>query len=84
VLQLVMANRFEDAQTVINAVRSGRSVVLNAARLSSGMGQRLVDYACGGISALEGQSHRIGEGVFLLSTSQTRVHLPVGGFTPGT
>jgi cell division inhibitor SepF len=76
-LLLVMADRFEDAQRVINAVRSGRSVVLNAGRLSREMGQRLVDYACGGISALEGQSHRIGEGVFLLATLQTRVHPPV-------
>jgi cell division inhibitor SepF len=70
---LVMASRFEDAQTVIEAVRRGRSVILNAAGLSPELGQRLVDYACGGITALDGQAHRIGESVFLLASTVARI-----------
>lgn len=70
---LVMASRFEDAQTVIQAVRRGRSVILNAAGLSPELGQRLVDYACGGITALDGQAHRIGESVFLLASTVARI-----------
>jgi FtsZ-interacting cell division protein YlmF len=37
------------------------------------VGQRLLDYACGGITAMDGQAHRIGDGVFLLAPALTQV-----------
>ncbi|MFM7361258.1 MAG: cell division protein SepF [Cyanobium sp.] len=58
---------FEDGQRAIEAVRSGRSVVLNASDLDPALGQRLVDFTCGGITAMDGQSHRLGEAVFLFA-----------------
>jgi cell division inhibitor SepF len=72
-LLVFMADRFEDAETVITAVRGGRSVVLNAAGLPDVVGQRLVDFVCGGITAMDGQVHRIGEGVFLMAPALARV-----------
>jgi cell division inhibitor SepF len=64
---------FEDGQLVIEAVRAGRSVVLNASELDPCLGQRLVDFTCGGITAMDGQSHRLGEAVFLFAPLMARI-----------
>lgn len=63
----------EDGQQAIEAVRAGRSVVLNASDLDPGLGQRLVDFTCGGVTALDGQSHRLGEAVFLFAPLMARI-----------
>ena len=70
---VVAAHRFGDAETVIAAVRGGRTVVLNVAGLPQAVGQRLVDFVCGGISAMDGQVHRLGEEVFLLAPALAHV-----------
>ena len=41
--------------------------------LPEAAGQRLVDYACGGMTAIDGQSHQLGLGVFLFTSGVTRV-----------
>jgi cell division inhibitor SepF len=63
----------EDGQQAIEAVRAGRSVVLNASELDPALGQRLVDFTCGGITAMDGQSHRLGEAVFLFAPLVARI-----------
>jgi FtsZ-interacting cell division protein YlmF len=63
----------EDGQQAIEAVRAGRSVVLNASELDPCLGQRLVDFTCGGIHAMDGQSHRLGEAVFLFAPQMARI-----------
>lgn len=65
--------RLEDGQQAIQAVRSGRSVVLNASALDPELGQRLVDFTFGGITAMDGQSHRLGEAVFLFAPLRARI-----------
>ena len=69
------ADRFEDAEAVIAAVRGGRTVVLNVAGLPEAVGQRLVDYVCGGLTAIDGQLHRLGEEVFLLAPPLAHVEV---------
>ncbi len=80
---VVAADRFEDAEAVIAAVRGGRSVVLNVAGLPEAVGQRLVDFVCGGITAMDGQVHRLGEEVFLLAPAMAHVEVdsPAPGLT---
>jgi cell division inhibitor SepF len=64
----------EDARRVIEAVRARHTVLVNAAWLEDSPGQRLIDFACGGISALCGQVHRIAEEVFLFAPAAVAVH----------
>lgn len=68
----------EDGQRAVEAVRNGRSVLLNASGLEPRLGQRLVDFTCGGVSAMDGRSHRIGEAVFLFTAALSRVARTAG------
>ena len=63
----------DDGQQAIEAVRRGQSVVLDASGLDPGLGQRLVDFTCGGITAMDGQSRRLGEAVFLFTAARSRI-----------
>ena len=63
----------DDGQQAIEAVRRGQSVVLDASGLDTGLGQRLVDFTCGGITAMDGQSRRLGEAVFLFPAATSRI-----------
>lgn len=63
----VLASSFADAELVIRSVRSGRTVVLNAAGMRETEARRLVDFVSGGVVAMDGQIHRIGNGVFLFA-----------------
>lgn len=62
-----------DARRVVEAVRARHTVLVNAAWLEDSPGQRLIDFACGGIAALGGQTHRIGEDVFLFAPGAVAV-----------
>lgn len=62
-----------DGQRAIEAVRRGQSVVLDASALEPSLGQRLVDYTCGGIQAMDGQSRRLGDAVFLFTTALSHI-----------
>jgi FtsZ-interacting cell division protein YlmF len=73
------ADRFEDAEAVIAAVRGGRTVVLNVAALPKAVGQRLVDYVCGGLTAMDGQVHHLGEEGFLLAPPLAHVEVDSPG-----
>lgn len=68
----------EDGPRAVEAVRNGRSVLLNASALEPRLGQRLVDFTCGGVSAMDGRSHRIGEAVFLFTVALSRVERNAG------
>jgi cell division inhibitor SepF len=62
-----------DARSVLIAVRDRRTVVVNAAWLEDAPGQRLIDFVCGGLVALDGQVLRIAEEVFLFAPRSAKV-----------
>jgi cell division inhibitor SepF len=64
---VVTPRQLQDAATVIQAVRENCSVLVNSSWLEDVSGQRLIDFVCGGLEAIDGQVHRIGEEVFLFS-----------------
>jgi len=79
-LQLLVLHphQLEDAETLIEAVKRNQTVVLNASSADAGQVQRLIDFACGGMEAIDGQVHRIDAETFLFSPAQGRVeHLPL-------
>lgn len=66
-LEVVAPSRFEQAAKVIASVRAGRTVLLQADHLEPETGQRLIDFVCGGMAALDGQSQRLEDRVFLFA-----------------
>ena len=66
-LDIVVADRFEQAAEVIASVRAGRTVLLQVDHLEPDSGQRLIDFVSGGMAALAGQSHRLEDRVFLFA-----------------
>lgn len=72
---LVLTPRtLNDARSVLIAVRERRTVVVNAAWLEDAPGQRLIDFVCGGLAALDGQALRIAEEVFLFAPRNAKVN----------
>ena len=66
-LEVVAPDRFEQAADVIASVRAGRTVLLQVDHLEPETGQRLIDFVCGGMTALDGQSQRLEDWVFLFA-----------------
>jgi FtsZ-interacting cell division protein YlmF len=70
--------QLEDAQDLIRAVKGNQTVVLNASGADAGEAQRLIDFACGGMEAIDGQTHRIDAETFLFTPARGRVeHWPL-------
>ncbi len=65
---------FNQAVEIIQYLRKGSSIVLNLGNLESEESQRLLDFVCGGIYALDGSQKRVGEGVFLLVPSSVNIN----------
>lgn len=71
--RLMTPTRFAAAAEVIAEVRSGVTVLVDISAMAASRGQRLVDYACGGVCALGGQTHRIGNDIFLFAPALLRI-----------
>ncbi len=68
----------EDAQALIRAVKGNQTVVVDASSAEDGEAQRLIDFACGGMEAIDGQTHRIDAETFLFTPARARVeHWPL-------
>lgn len=63
----------EDARRLITAVHAQQAVLLDTSHAAEGEAQRLIDFACGGMEALEAQVHRISAEVFLFAPALARV-----------
>ncbi len=72
-LLVLHPHHMEDGQTLIQAVNRNQTVVLNASSADDGQAQRLIDFACGGMEAIDGQAHRIDAETFLFTPAQARV-----------
>jgi cell division inhibitor SepF len=67
--QIIVARNFSDAQTLADAIRSGRSVVLDLRSTEPEMVRRIVDFASGLTYALDGKMAKTAQGVILVSPS---------------
>lgn len=70
---VLQAQGMGDGRRAIAAVRGGQSVILDASSLDPAVGQRLVDYTCGGVQAMDGQSRRLGDAVFLFTSGLSEI-----------
>ncbi len=60
---------FAEALDAVKAVRQQRTVLLNLSGLDPALAQRIADFVAGGVDALDGHMHRMGDQVFLFSPS---------------
>jgi cell division inhibitor SepF len=67
--QIIVARNFSDAQTLADAIRSGRSVVLDLRSTEPEMVRRIVDFASGLTYALDGKMAKTTQGVILVTPS---------------
>ncbi|MEB3243539.1 MAG: cell division protein SepF [Cyanobacteriota bacterium] len=58
---------FEDATEAVLAVQHLKTVVLHLEELDAKEAQRIIDFVSGGVFAIDGQSERLGESVFLFA-----------------
>lgn len=62
-------NSFDDATEAVVAVQHLKTVVLHLEGLDPKEAQRIIDFVSGGIYAMDGQSERLGDSVFLFAPS---------------
>ena len=67
--QIIVARNFSDAQTLADAIRGGRSVVLDLRSTEPEMVRRIVDFASGLTYALDGKMAKTAQGVILVTPS---------------
>lgn len=65
---------FEDAMAAVQAVQRLKTVVLHLGAMAPEEAQRTIDFVSGGVYAMDGQSERLGETVFLFAPSLVRIH----------
>ncbi len=69
---------FEEMPQVIQALRERKSVVLNLTIMDPDQAQRAVDFVAGGTYAIDGHQERIGERIFLFTSSCVQVSTQSG------
>jgi cell division inhibitor SepF len=60
-------SRFEDATAAVIAVQQLKTVVLHLGAMDPEEAQRTIDFVSGGVVAMDGQSERLGDTVFLFA-----------------
>jgi len=72
-LLVIHPRHLDDAEALIQAVRENQAVVLDASSAEGAEAQRLIDFACGAMEAINGRVHRIDAETFQFTPGQARV-----------
>ncbi|MEZ5176237.1 MAG: cell division protein SepF [Acidimicrobiia bacterium] len=65
--QIIVARNFSDAQSLADAIRAGRAVILDLRSTEPDMVRRIVDFASGLTYALDGKMSKTAQGVILVT-----------------
>jgi cell division inhibitor SepF len=66
--------RFDQGSDAVLAVQQQRTVVLHLGGMDPQEAQRTIDFVSGGVFAMDGQSERLGEAVFLFAPALVAIH----------
>ena len=66
---VIEPHAFEEALEIVEHLRARKSIILNLHLLDTSQSQRVVDFLSGATHALDGNQHRIGDGVFIFTPS---------------
>lgn len=72
-VDILKPSSFEDAQVICDALRAGKSIVLNLETTSPELAQRIIDFVCGCIYTLDGRIHQITGFIFLISPDSVEI-----------
>ncbi len=75
-VEFLYPTSFDDAQTIINFLKEGESVVLNLNNMNEYDSQRLLDCTSGAIYALNGMIQRVDNNIFLLTPEGFNIKVP--------
>lgn len=76
---VITPTRFEDAMQAVVAVQQQKTVVLHLGAMSPEEAQRTIDFVSGGVYAMDGQSERLGDTVFLFAPTLVAIHRDATG-----
>lgn len=77
-LTVITPGRFEDAMTAVQEVQRQKTVVLHLGAMQPEEAQRTIDFVSGGVYAMDGQSERLGETVFLFAPTRVAIQRDPG------
>lgn len=69
---------YDDTQTIIDNLKSGKPVIVNLETLNPDIAQRVLDFIGGAIYALDGSVRKVSKGIFLLAPEGVDI---AGNFT---
>lgn len=64
---------FEECVDIVNHLRNNKSTIVNVQNMDVAQGQRLIDYVCGAVLALDGNQERISPTIFLFAPGNVNV-----------
>lgn len=68
-ISIVNPQTFDDAQRVADSLKVGKAVIMNLSKLDVDLGKRIVDFVSGIVYALEGDTKKVGESIFVFTPS---------------
>ncbi|KZR92599.1 Cell division protein SepF [Synechococcus sp. MIT S9509] len=74
-LLVIRPQTVTEGMSAVLAVRSQKTVVLDLSAMDRAQAQRTADFVSGGVSAVDGEEHRLGEHVFLMTPAGVQVTL---------
>jgi cell division inhibitor SepF len=75
---VITPGRFEDAMAAVQEVQRQKTVVLHLGAMQPEEAQRTIDFVSGGVFAMDGQSERLGDTVFLFAPARVTIHRDPG------
>ena len=70
---------YEEVQEIADQLKSGRAVLINLEHADRDNAAKVVNFLSGTIYALNGDMHRVGQGILLFTPEQVDVQLPLNG-----
>ena len=74
-LLVIRPQSLTEGMAAVLAVRSQKTVVLDLSAMDRAQAQRTADFVCGGVRAVDGEQHRLGEHVVLMTPAGVQVTL---------
>ena len=76
-VKVIEPRTFEDAATIVQQLRSGKTIVLNLHLLDKEQSQRTIDFFCGAAHALDGKPQKVGDLVFVFTPCNVTLSVDV-------
>ncbi len=67
---------FDDVQTIVNHLKTGRPVILNMEETDKGLARRITDFVGGAVFALDGTVQKVSGSIMLFAPANVEVALP--------